>query len=684
MADMDRKQQFADVKYFPKFVQETLQSALDASDDLHRFVRLIATLEVTLKFLAATAHACASRYRPDTPVSAEEFSERLGVDGDQYPSLGDWTWLLTSRVKAMANQTPTWLWPLQALLHAKHAKASKSFEFIRHVRRLRNAMYEPPPFFHGQELFEAFVEIRNNYAHGSPTASFAKRTCPILEAALGELITRATHMMLKPQGAAANAAPTASGEASQSTPNRQVTSFRLLAPQRFNTKSKGTIDAYDCSTYELVEVEADGASGSQLEVDFNGIYVGDTHGPRVKMSELVRVGDLLRYYHEGRDVAVFNGVLNEQGLYLSYRTGETTYEAESVMSGEGGRLERFLVSSSGLPQAEPDEFAGSQDSAVRSSHADSTPAGRASSARVQTPPGLKGVAASIGGVLGQFKRGLSAQESINMARQWADSVSDWAPEEQDEGMGKLRSSLAPRLDAGDLIARLFVGEAGLRLGLFTLAERMFHEVAESPAVEAQLDASTRDYLIRRLATIYAALSTDSGVDTKAQPGYLARAIDYSTRALERRQLDSERVTLYRTIVTLLVKAGDMPRASAECKKARSEFPNDPVLRGIEARLGGTTAASDRRLSGAEVGALLKRAVEKLVHPDKPWVPLASIGSTLQMLHSGFTAQDYGYTKLLDLITDYPKLFEIKLVDTPYDPKVKHPWVKLKAPNSTGG
>jgi hypothetical protein len=275
---------------FPAFVTEPLNCVESESDDVHRFIRLIAFAEGAVKFLAACAHAALSGQ--DVPLRSEyvdKFRTRF-IDKDdvgKYPSLGDWKELLQDAMTGLGNSAPHWLRDARAFADQEFRASTDVFKFCAQIDRLKRPNAEVPLFYKGWEFLGKITTLRNHYSHGALTGGFARRINPALCLALE---TFAKESMKQP--------------------------VQIVWTKRYPPRERQKVEIVDTATHRTRSIDAEDLV---TEVTFFDVYVG----PRgcTAIGNFNRIGGLYLYDYDSRDVYVFNGREKRLIRYLSYRSG---------------------------------------------------------------------------------------------------------------------------------------------------------------------------------------------------------------------------------------------------------------------------------------------------------------------------------------------------------------------------
>jgi hypothetical protein len=308
--------------HFPAFVTEPLNCVESESDDVHRFIRLIAFAEGAVKFLAACAHAALSGQ--DVPLRdgyVQKFRTRF-IDKDdlgKYPSLGDWKELLQDAMTGLGNSAPQWLRDVRAFADQEFRASTEIYNFCAQIDRLKRPNAEVPLFYKGWEFLGKITTLRNHYSHGALTGGFARRINPSLCLALQ---TFATESMKQP--------------------------VQVVWTKRYPPRERQKVEIVDAATHRTRSIDAEDLV---TEVTFFDVYVG----PRdcTAIGKFNRIGGLYLYDYDSRDVYVFNGREKRLIRYLSYRSGSVI----SVEYAEADLDARFCVDEveSGGQPAAPDD-----------------------------------------------------------------------------------------------------------------------------------------------------------------------------------------------------------------------------------------------------------------------------------------------------------------------------------------
>ena len=141
--------------HLPAFVTEPLNCVESEPDDAHRFIRLIAFAEGTVKFLAACAHAALAGQ--DVPLRNEyvqKFRARFINEGEvgKYPSLGDWKDLLQDSTTGLGNSAPHWLRNARSFADREFRSSTEVYSFRTQIDRLKRPTAELPIFYKGWDF----------------------------------------------------------------------------------------------------------------------------------------------------------------------------------------------------------------------------------------------------------------------------------------------------------------------------------------------------------------------------------------------------------------------------------------------------------------------------------------------------------------------------------------------------
>lgn len=169
----------------PVCVSEIIDESDNVSDDVHRFVRLMAAYESLIKLIAAACHAgiCdggAPRWY------ARRFRDGFGDTG---PSLGDFNQIISTAASYFRKTRNALLSEvLDRVMHGSQDSTTAVFQLCRHIDQARRSLATTSPGekFSVFQLFEKIVQLRNAYSHGSLTARFAKKYNSLLRKSLEE------------------------------------------------------------------------------------------------------------------------------------------------------------------------------------------------------------------------------------------------------------------------------------------------------------------------------------------------------------------------------------------------------------------------------------------------------------------------------------------------------------------
>ena len=628
---------------FPVYIQDSITTALDATDELHRFVRLIASTETLIKFLAATTHACAVVHRQDRATYAVQFNDGF-LNSNRWPTLGNWTLLQTEAIKALGRACPKWLTPLQHLLQRKHTNGTQLFALIDYVKKLRNYDAGNVDSYDASELLVAFNQLRNHFAHGSPTLRFAKNVNDVLVRGLADFMLQST---------------TLDGET-----KTEKTQFRLISPFCWHPTKKGLVRAHDACSHKTVDIEW-AEAGHEPTPHFDDLYVGPRDA--TTMAEFVRLGGLVRYYNDYHDVHVFNGLANDRLRYLSYRTGEEVYEP-SILE-ERPLIELFL-----LKEPEGIELAPSVPDATGASSSSQPSSQLPYQGGASDRPNAEARAFNGSPSLTQFLSQLASEpvdagHAVAMAEDAARELAGVTVEEQDRRLQDATKQLDTCHKQSVVASLLFVGELAFQLGVLPLAEKMFGDAkgsAESPAIACA-----------RLAQTQVLLATLHWRDPKARKSYLDRAVTELRSALECQLPHALARQLSYDLVDCLLRVGKCDEALAECERGIQRFPDDTWLQ-RKIKMLRERSGRGSHLDAPKAPQIivdLKIAIGR-VSQAGGWAALASVGSMIRSQHPSFEPHQYGHMKLADLIRAHPQDFELVLRDSPFEKETRHPWVRV--------
>ncbi len=316
---VDDRSKGAGASTLPAFVTEPLRCVRQESDDLHQFVRRMAFAESVVKFLAACTHGVLADLMPSLPKDyVDRIHDRfIPQKGSKFPGLGDWVNLFKDSLRGLGEATPEWLQPVRDFTDQEFSSDTPEHAFCSLIDRLRRANAEVPEVYNGEDLFDRITKLRNHYSHGALTGGFAARVNPPFEAALASLARSAIRGRI-----------------------------RVIATKRFCPSDRYAIEVIDVETHDVLRLSTQGMDGNP---EFRDVYVGPFDSK--SMEDFTRLGALVRYDYDRRDVLIFNGRDSASLRYLSYRSGDVHDGDHSVTD----LAHRFCVARVELPAEVPAE-----------------------------------------------------------------------------------------------------------------------------------------------------------------------------------------------------------------------------------------------------------------------------------------------------------------------------------------